>query len=373
MIPLRGVRELGFGAGGGSARSVAKGKLAIYNNDNIATPSTTAPEARNWVKILSQYREPDALRSVVEIAITLLPFALFWAATLVALEYSYLLSLLLAIPAAGFLLRLFLIQHDCGHGTFFQNRRVNDWVGRTLGILTLTPYDLWKRSHATHHATSGNLNRRGVGDIVTLTLSEYESLSIWRRLKYRMYRHPFVMFALGPAHLFLLQHRIPIGFMRDGSMPWVSTMATNAATAVIISVLVWFVGIKAFLLVQLPISVLAASVGVWLFYVQHQFETTCWDRDPEWKMHNAALHGSSFYDLPPVLRWITANIGMHHVHHLSSRIPYYKLPTALKDYPELKTISRVTLIESLRCVRFALWDESRRILISFREARHQAS
>ncbi len=363
---------MGFGTGAGSVRSVEKGKLAISNSVNIATPNTAAPKARNWAKTLSQYREPDALRSIIEIVITLVPFALMWTATLVALEYSYFLSLLLAIPAAGFLLRLFLIQHDCGHGTFFQNRRVNDWVGRALGVLTLTPYDLWRRSHATHHASSGNLSRRGIGDIETLTLAEYQSLSLWGRLKYRTYRHPFVLFVLGPAHLFLLQHRLPVGFMRDGSMPWVSTMATNAATAIVIAALVWFVGIKAFLLVQLPITVIAASVGVWLFYVQHQFETTCWDRDPEWKMHDAALHGSSFYDLPPVLRWITANIGMHHVHHLSSRIPYYKLPTALKDYPELKTIGRLTLIESLRCVRFALWDESRRTLVSFREARLQA-
>ena len=292
---------------------------------------------------------------------------------LAALEVSYWLSLLLALPAAGFLLRLFLIQHDCGHGTFFRNRLTNDWVGRVLGVITLTPYDLWRRSHATHHATSGNLSRRGIGDIMTLTVVEYRSRTFWGRLCYRTYRHPVVMFLIGPAHLFLLQHRVPVGFMRDGSMPWVSTMATNAATAVILSLLVWFVGLKAFLLVQLPITLLAGSAGVWLFYVQHQFGDTRWDHDPNWKMHDAALHGSSYYDLPPLLRWFTANIGMHHIHHLCSRIPYYKLPRALSEFPELKTIGRLTLAESFRCVRFALWDENRRTLISFNEAQLQAS
>jgi len=373
MIPLRGARELGFGASAGSERLVAKGRLAISIDENILTPNTAAPKARNWAKALSKYREPNALRSVFEIAITLVPFALMWAATLIALEYSYLLSVLCGITASGFLLRLFLIQHDCGHGAFFRTRRVNDWVGRGLGVLTLTPYDLWRRSHATHHASSGNLSRRGIGDINTLTVAEYQSLSILGRLKYRVYRHPFVLFVLGPAHLFLLQHRLPVGFMRDGSMPWVSTMATNAVTAAIIFLVVSFVGIKAFLLVHLPIIALTASIGVWLFYVQHQFEHTVWDHEPEWKLHNAALHGSSFYDLPPVLRWFTANIGMHHVHHICSRIPYYKLPRALKDYPELKTIGRMTFLESLRCVRFALWDEKRRTMISFREAQLQTS
>ncbi len=330
------------------------------------------PGARQWTKILLRYREPDFSRSVFEIAVTILPFAVLWVAILVSLEVSYWLTFLLAFPTAGFLLRIFLIQHDCGHGTFFRNRTTNDWVGRVLGIVTLTPYDLWRRSHATHHATSGNLSRRGIGDIKTLTLAEYSSRSFWGRLRYRAYRHPFVLFVLGPAHLFLLQHRVPVGFMRDGSMPWVSTMVTNAATAVVFSLLIWLVGFKAFLAVQLPVTVLTASIGVWLFYVQHQFEGTRWDSDPDWKMHDAALHGSSFYDLPPLLRWFTANIGMHHVHHLCSRIPYYKLPRALKEFPELKTIGRLTLAESVRSVRFSLWDEKRRAMISFDEARFQS-
>jgi omega-6 fatty acid desaturase (delta-12 desaturase) len=355
-------------------RWATKGTKAISDNgDNDLSQPSASLGARQWTKTLVRYREPDPFRSVFEIAVTALPFAVFWMAMLTALEISYWLTLLLALPTAGFLLRLFMIQHDCGHGAFFRNRLTNDCVGRVLGVVTLTPYDLWRRSHATHHATSGNLGRRGVGDIITLTLDEYRSCSFWGRLRYRAYRHPFVLFVIGPAHLFILQHRLPVGFMRDGSMPWVSTMATNAATAVVCSLLIWFVGFKAFLLVQLPVTLLAASAGVWLFYVQHQFEDTHWDQDGNWKMHDAALHGSSFYDLPPLLRWFTANIGMHHVHHLCSRIPYYKLPRTLTEFPDLKTIGRLTLAESLRCVRFSLWDEKRRKLVSFNEAQLQPS
>ncbi len=285
------------------------------------------------------------------------------------MDHSYLLSLLLAIPAAGFLVRLFLIQHDCGHGAFFRHRLANDWIGRVIGVLTFTPYDVWRRSHALHHATTGDLDRRGMGDIKTLTLAEYRAMSLPGRLKYRLYRHPFVMFVIGPANLFLLQHRLPLGWMRAGWWPWVSTMATNAAIAAIVSLLIWLIGVKAFLLIHMPILILAASMGVWLFYVQHQFAETRWDRGPDWDLHEAALHGSSHYDLPLVLRWFTANIGMHHVHHLNSRIPYYHLPRALADHPELRDISRVTLWESLRCVRFALWDEQKRRLVPFRAAR----
>jgi omega-6 fatty acid desaturase (delta-12 desaturase) len=277
------------------------------------------------------------------------------------------------VVAAGFLLRLFMIQHDCGHGSFFRQRLANDWVGRVLGVLTLTPYDFWRQTHAAHHASSGNLDRRGVGDIDTLTVNEYRERSIWGRLAYRLYRHPVIMFGIGPTYLFVLRHRLPIGLMRDGWRPWVSVMATNLGIAAIAALLIWLVGVGTFLLVHLPIMLLAASVGVWLFYVQHQFEDTSWENDAEWSIQNAALHGSSFYELPAVLRWFTANIGMHHVHHLSSRIPYYRLPRALRDHPELGNISKLTLLESFRCVRLALWDENRRRLVSFREARAAAA
>jgi acyl-lipid omega-6 desaturase (Delta-12 desaturase) len=334
-------------------------------------PDSAQP--RNWTRILAQYRGANSLRSIYEIAVTVLPFAILWTAEWAGLRHGYWPSLLLAVPAAGFLVRLFLIQHDCGHGAFFQHRLTNDWTGRVIGVLTLTPYDLWRRSHATHHATAGNLDLRGIGDVRTLTLREYRSCTFWGKLAYRAYRHPAVMFALGPAFLFFLQHRLPVGFMSGGWLPWVSTMATNAAIVAVTSILIWFIGIEAFLLVHVPIVVIAASIGVWLFYVQHQFERTYWDRDPNWKLSDAALHGSSHYDLPAILRWFSANIGMHHVHHLCSRIPFYRLPRVLRDHPELKGTSRLTLIESFRCVRFALWDESRRQLISFKDSARDSS
>jgi omega-6 fatty acid desaturase (delta-12 desaturase) len=260
-----------------------------------------------------------------------------------------------------------MIQHDCGHGSFFRHRLANDWVGRVIGVLTLTPYDFWRRTHALHHASSGNLDRRGIGDIDTLTVREFMALSTGRRLLYRLYRHPIVMFGIGPAYLFILRHRLPMGLMRSGWQPWISAMATNAAIVVLIAPMMWLVGVGPFLLVQVPITLLAASIGVWLFYVQHQFEDTFWAHEEGWDFHEAGLHGSSHYDLPIVLRWFTANIGVHHVHHLCSRIPYYRLQQVLLDHPQLSTVGRLTLFQSLCCVRKVLWDEDRHKLVSFRE------
>jgi acyl-lipid omega-6 desaturase (Delta-12 desaturase) len=336
----------------------------------FAAPPLVAPEARNWTKILARYREPSHARSIFEIAVTLGPLMGLWALAWAAYYFGFWwLSLILAVPAAGFLVRLFMIQHDCGHGAFFRHRLANDWVGRVIGVVTLTPYDFWRRTHAIHHASSGHLDRRGIGDVQTLTVREYLARSSWGRLCYRTYRNPLVMFGLGPAYLFVLQQRLPIGLMRGGWQPWLSTMATNAAIAGMVAALIWCIGIRAFLLVHLPIILLAGSIGVWLFYVQHQFERTFWAQDGEWTLHDAALYGSSHYDLPAILRWFTANIGVHHVHHLCSRIPYYRLPRALRDYPELRDLGRLTFIESLRCVHLVLWDEGRRRLVSFREMR----
>ena len=326
-------------------------------------------EARNWTRILNRYREPDSVRSLIELAITFVPLAILWAAMWAAVHFvGFWLALLIAIPAAGFLVRLFMIQHDCGHGAFFRHKPLNDWTGRIIGVLTMTPYDFWRRTHSMHHATHGNLDRRGMGDIDTLTVREYLSRSRLGRIKYRLYRHPLVMFGIGPAYLFVLQHRLPVGLMRGGWLPWISTMATNAAIALIAGTLIWFIGLEAFLLVHVPIMLIAASLGVWLFYIQHQFEETSWHDSTQWDLHDAALLGSSHYDLPPVLRWFTANIGIHHIHHLCSRIPYYRLPRVLRDHPELADIGRLTLLDSLRCVRLTLWDEEKRRLVSFRQA-----
>jgi acyl-lipid omega-6 desaturase (Delta-12 desaturase) len=341
-------------------------------NASNAAVSSQPNETRNWVQLLVHYRTPSHGRSIVELAITLGPLAMLWTLAWATYYFGYWwLSLVITAPAAGFLVRSFMIQHDCGHGAFFRRRAANDWVGRAIGVLTLTPYDFWRRTHAVHHASSGNLDERGLGDITTLTVREYLEQSKWKRFCYRLYRHPIVMFGVGPAYLFILQQRLPVGMLRGGWQPWLSTMATNLALAIFMAALIWFVGIGPLLLVYLPTALLAGSVGVWLFYVQHQFDPTFWARNPEWSFQEAALYGSSYYQLPGVLQWFTANIGMHHVHHLCSRIPYYRLPKALRDHPELGSMSRLTLLESFRCVRLALWDEESRRLISFHDLRRR--
>ncbi|CAA9538716.1 MAG: Beta-carotene ketolase [uncultured Sphingomonadaceae bacterium] len=338
----------------------------------MASPTDHAPktpDARALLREIAAYRDPSGARSLFELAITVIPFVLLWVLIWAAQDAGLWIGLLLALPAAGLLIRLFLIQHDCGHGSFFRRRRANDWVGRAISVLTLTPYDFWRRTHALHHANSGNLDSRGIGDVDTLTVGEYRALPAWRRGLYRLYRNPVVMFGVGPAYQFLLVHRLPIGLMRSGAGPWVSAMATNAATLALAGAMICLVGLGPFLIVQGPITLLAASFGVWLFYVQHQFDGTTWSRDGDWTFHEAALHGSSHYDLPGVLRWFTANIGVHHVHHLSSRIPFYRLPEVLRDRPELRDVGRLTLRQSLAAVRLALWDEEARRLVSFKQAR----
>jgi acyl-lipid omega-6 desaturase (Delta-12 desaturase) len=328
-----------------------------------------ATDLRALTRSLARYREPNNARSIVEILITIVPFVLLWLSMWLAFHLGYGLYLLLAIPTAGFLVRLFMIQHDCGHGSFFRHRSANDWVGRVIGVLTLTPYDFWRHTHGIHHATSGNLDRRGIGDVDTLTVREYLALPRWRRLAYRLYRNPVVMFGVGPIYLFILRHRLPLGLMREGWTPWISTMATNGAIALIVGGMMWWIGVWPFLLLHLPIALIAGAIGVWLFYVQHQFEHTVWSDNGNWNLPSAALHGSSHYDLPVVLRWFTANIGVHHIHHLCSRIPFYRLPLALRQHPDLANVGRLTLWQSLACVRLVLWDETARRLITFRELR----
>ena len=320
-------------------------------------------------RTLLRYCEPSVKRAVLELAVTVVPLVLLWVLMWLSLDVGYWLTLLIAIPAAGFMVRLFIIQHDCGHGAFFRQRAANSWVGRVLGVLTLTPYDYWKHNHAIHHATSSNLDRRGIGDIEILTVEEYRARSMISRLLYRCYRNPAVMFVIGPAYMFFLQHRLPFHQMRSGWRPWVSTMATNAAVALVASGMIWLVGARPFLMVHLPIMLMAASMGVWLFYVQHQFEGVAWTRTGNWSHREAALLGSSYYDLPKLLRWISGNIGIHHIHHLNSRIPYYRLPKVLREHPELKTVGRLTLWDSLKGVRLSLWCEKRNKLVTFAAAR----
>ncbi len=321
-------------------------------------------------EILAAYQRPNALRSAIEIALTAAPLALVWAGAWFALEADlWWLALLLTVPAAGFVVRLFMIQHDCGHHAFFKTSWLNDWIGRAMGIFTLTPYDCWRREHAIHHATSGDLDRRGIGAIETLTVEEYRALSPLRRFGYRLYRNPLILFVVGPFFVFFLQQRLPIGLMKEGWRPWVSAMGTNVGIAGGVGAMLWFGGWEMLAFVYAPSLLLAASIGVWLFYVQHQFEDTYWARRPEWNHTESALHGSSHYDLPLVLRWLTGNIGVHHVHHVSSRIPFYRLQTVLKHHPNLKEVGRIRFFESLRLAGLALWDEAGQRLVSFGHVR----
>ena len=321
---------------------------------------------------LQAFRDPRPLRSFLELAWTLVPFLALFAITTIAVDAGYWLALALTPLAGLFLLRLFIIQHDCGHGAFLRNRASNDWFGRMLGVFTLTPYDCWSLSHARHHAATGNLDKRGFGDVDTLTVREFRESSWLQRLGYRAYRHPLTLLGLGPAYLFLLRHRLPVGLMREGWKFWISAMGTNLVTLAILAVPVWFFGFGVTAAVFLPILLFAASMGVWLFYIQHQFPEAYWESKPNWSFAEAALMGSTHLDLPPLLRWFTGNIGIHHVHHLSSTIPFYRLPDVLKAHPALRDLNRYTMRKSLGAFRLALWDEASRRMVTFREAKRLA-
>ena len=332
------------------------------------TESFKERTAKEWAQIVARYKKPSHGRSAFEIAVTCIPFVGLWTLAVYSYYQSYWLSLLFIVPAAFFLVRLFAIQHDCGHGTLFRNQSINNWVGRVLGVFTFTPYEVWRRDHAAHHSTSGNLSQRGHGDITTLTKEEYLKLTPFKRIMYRVYRNPLVLFLFGPTYLFVFRQRLPFGRMHEFKA-WMSAMGTNLFIAAMVITLLYTIGTGAFFLVHMPIVIIAGTVGVWLFYVQHQFEDTHWDREEEWNPQHAALYGSSHYDLPLPLRWATANIGAHHIHHLHSRIPYYQLPKIMRDYPQLRNMGRITLWQSLKCVNLHLWDEANRKLISFRQRR----
>lgn len=324
-----------------------------------------------WSQILAQYRTPILSRSIFELTVTLVPFVALWALAWWSMSISAWLAPAVAVVNAAFLVRLFIIQHDCGHGAFFADRRMNDWLGRFIGVLTLTPYDVWRKTHSLHHATTGNLDHRGIGDVPTLTVREYKQATWTGRVTYRVIRNPVFLFGVVPFYLFFLRQRLPFDLMRSGWRYWVSALATNAAIGTVLGSIAWLGGWDVLLFVFLPTMFLAASAGMWLFYVQHQFEDTVWDHDEDWDLRDAALSGSSHYDLPGVLRWITANIGVHHVHHLASRIPFYRLNEVLRDHDVLAQSQRLTLRQSFRCARLHLWDEQSRRLLSFAQARAQ--
>jgi acyl-lipid omega-6 desaturase (Delta-12 desaturase) len=314
---------------------------------------------------LKTFAVPERKRSIVQLCVTAGFFALTWAAMWLSMAWSYAAALVFGIVCAGFLVRLFMIQHDCAHGSFFGSRRANDVTGRIIGLLTMTPYGYWKGAHAQHHAAAGNLDKRGVGDVTTLTVEEYLRLSWWKRLAYRLYRHPIVLFGLGPLYLFLIKHRLPFDLPFRQRKMWLSVLGTNAALAIVLGGLAMLIGPVALLKLQLPIMLMASSAGVWLFFIQHQFEGVYWRRQREWRYDEAALYGSSYYALPGALRWLTASIGLHHIHHLCSRIPNYRLQDAMEQVPGLRRIQPVGFLQSLRYTALSLWDEADQKLIRF--------
>lgn len=314
------------------------------------------------------FKGADRKRSVFQLLNTALPFALLCSAMWFSLDYGYWMTLLLAVPTAGFLIRLFIIQHDCGHGSFFRSRVWNDFLGRAISVLTLTPYGYWRRSHAIHHASAGDLDRRGVGDIDTLTVREYRALPLLGRIRYRLYRNPLVLFLIGPPYLFMLRHRLPFWAPLPFRQIWRSILFHDLALVSVFGLAVSVSGIATLLMLYLPVMLLASWAAGWLFYIQHQFEKVHWEAGADWDFHVQALRNSSYYVLPKILQWFTGNIGFHHIHHLCSRIPNYRLEECLKASPELQQMNRITLRDSLAGIRLALWDEDKRRMVSFREA-----
>src|ERR1700733_14355144 len=338
-----------------------------HNDEMVSLPmnSTTA----SWRLTIVPYSKPDGCRALIQLVTTGLLFLGVTVGMLVALSHGILFGILLIPIGAALLVRLFMFQHDCGHGSFFASRWENDLVGTVLGVLTLTPYISWRSDHAIHHASAGNLDRRGIGDVTTLTVAEYLALSKCRRLSYRLYRHPLVMFGIGPIWLFFIKNRVPTGNPQRRWREWLSVIGTDAGVAVMLSTLLLTLGPTAVLLGWLPLMLMAAAIGVWLFYIQHQFQDAYWEPRSRWEFCAAALHGASFYDLPRPLHWITGNIGFHHIHHLSSKIPNYRLRECHEQNPAFQTAPRLTLRSSLKCAGLALWDEDHKCLISFKKIR----
>jgi omega-6 fatty acid desaturase (delta-12 desaturase) len=324
-------------------------------------------ERAPWREVLAPYAQPRLGRSLIDLVSSVVPYLALSVAMYEALSVSYLLTLAIAIPAAGFLVRTFILFHDCSHGSFLASRKANLWLGTVLGLFVYSPFLRWRHDHAIHHATSGDLDRRGGGDVRTLTVNEYLALPSRGRLAYRVFRNPAVMFGIGPIVALLVGPRLVSRSARPRMRR--SVLGTNVALAVLVAGLCWLIGWRDYLLVQAPTVLLAGSAGIWLFYVQHQFEDAYWEGADDWSYADAALRGSSYLKLPKVLQFFSGNIGLHHVHHLSARIPNYNLQRAHDENPIFHQVPMLTMREGLRSVRFKLWDEDRRRLVTFAEAR----
>ncbi|WP_146849098.1 fatty acid desaturase [Brevifollis gellanilyticus] len=331
------------------------------------TEPKNSPGVTVWKALVLKYQQPSRWRATWQLVNTLGPYVLLWCLMYLSLSWSWWLTLLFAILAGMFLVRIFIIFHDCGHGSFFKSRRVNDVVGFITGVLTLTPYYHWRWEHSIHHASAGALDRRGVGDVWTMTVEEYLKSSRWKRFAYRLARNPFVLFGIAPLYLFVIAQRFPApnSSPRDRrSVHWM-----NLAILSVAIVMSWIFGLTTYLLLHLTVEMVGGAIGIWMFYVQHQFEDVYWERDEKWDFTRAALQGSSFYKLPRILQWFSGNIGFHHIHHLSSRIPNYNLQRCHEADPMFQQIKPITLVSSLRSLTFRLWDEQKGKLIGFRQMR----
>lgn len=336
-------------------------------NNKVQSPSA---DYAGWQAAVAKYQQPNLAKSVGQVVNSFGGFLLGWILMYYSLRVGYWLTLLLAIPTAGFLVRMFIIQHDTGHGSFFKSRRANDIVGTVCSLFTLVPYKYWRKSHATHHAHHAELEERGIGDIWTMTIEEYHAASWWMRLIYRGFRNPFFLFVIAPTINFVVMSRLPLGTpesWRHGEKA--SVWWTNLALAILWTAASFALGLETFLLLQLPVTVVASTAGVWLFYVQHQFERTYWEHTPHWDYTLAAMHGSSYYKLPRILQWFTGNIGFHHIHHLSPRIPNYNLELCHEENPIFQRVTQLTIRSSMQTLFLTLWDEKRHRLVTFREAR----
>jgi omega-6 fatty acid desaturase (delta-12 desaturase) len=332
--------------------------------DSSASPKSEAQtDTSAWRQIVARYQQPSAARASWQVANTVVPYFGLWVAMWFTHTISWWLTIPLAIVAGGLLVRTFIIFHDCGHGSFFKSQRANHILGVITGVLTFTPYFHWRWEHNIHHSSSGDLDRRGTGDIWTLTVQEYLEASRWKRFSYRLARNPFILFVIAPLFLFLVLERLPS--RKAPVRERYSVYLTNLALGTVAAALIWFFGLKAYLIIQLTVLMVAGSAGVWMFYVQHQFEGVYWERNAEWDYVKAALQGSSFYKLPKVLQWFSGNIGFHHIHHLSPRIPNYHLEKCHQAEPLFQTVKPVTFFASLKSFTFRLWDEQRHRLVGY--------
>lgn len=335
----------------------------IDNQRDAPTPRWQQKDPAGWRECVAAYQRPSTKRAVWQLINTLIPYALLWYLIYLTLGVSFWLTLPLAVLAGGFLVRLFIIFHDCGHGSYLRSRRANDIVGFVTGVLTFSPYSHWRWEHAIHHGSAGHLDKRGTGDIWTMTVQEYLAASRLRRIHYRLVRNPFVLFLIAPLFVFVIKHRFPSAKANKRERRSVWWM--NLTLTVVTLSMSWIFGVGHYVLVQSIVLIVAGAAGLWLFYVQHQFEGVYWERGENWDYTKAALQGSSFYKLPKVLQWFSGNIGFHHVHHLSPRIPNYNLQRCHESTALFQQVRPVTLGASLKSLAFRLWDEQRKQLVGY--------